>query len=79
MAGFEPGSQLLEAFAGMRGFQDVTPLASWAVRRGDVVGYSGDAGYSEAPHLHYTVRRQGGGLLCPTAEAGFEDGGWLFR
>lgn len=56
-----------------------THVASWPVRRGDVVGYSGDAGYSEGAHLHYTVRRPGGAYLCPTDEAGFEDGGWLFR
>lgn len=56
-----------------------TPVAEWSVRQGNVVGYSGDAGYSEAPHLHYTIRRQGGQLLCPTNEPGFRDGGWLFR
>ena len=55
-----------------------TPIAEWQVRRGDVVGFSGDAGYSEAPHLHYTIRREGGELLCPTEESGFADGGWLF-
>jgi hypothetical protein len=56
-----------------------TAIASWPLRRGDVLGYSGDAGYSEAPHLHYTIQRPGGPLLCPTQESGFEDGGWLFR
>jgi murein DD-endopeptidase MepM/ murein hydrolase activator NlpD len=55
-------------------------IAQWQVRRGDLIGYSGDAGYSEAPHLHYTVQRSGSNaLLCPTAEAGFEDGGWLLK
>jgi murein DD-endopeptidase MepM/ murein hydrolase activator NlpD len=54
-------------------------IAEWQVRPGDVVGYSGDAGYSEAPHLHYTIGRAGGELLCPTQESGFTDGGWLFR
>jgi murein DD-endopeptidase MepM/ murein hydrolase activator NlpD len=55
-------------------------LASWPVKRGDVIGYTGDAGYSEAPHLHYQIiRRADGAQLCPTSEAGFDDGGWLFR
>ena len=56
-----------------------TLIAEWQVRRGDIVGYSGDAGYSEAPHLHYTIKHEGGDLLCPTDESGFADGGWLFR
>ncbi|HUF52798.1 MAG TPA: M23 family metallopeptidase [Dehalococcoidia bacterium] len=56
-----------------------TPIASKTVAPGDLVGYSGDAGYSEAPHLHYTVRRDGGPYLCPTNEPGFDDSGWLFR
>lgn len=64
----------------MPGYTDATLVAEWSVERGDIIGYSGDAGYSEAPHLHYTVRRTGGGrLLCPTGEAGFADGGWLIR
>lgn len=79
LEGYKAGLDLVAEFRALRGFQDATPLASWPVRRGDVIGFSGDAGYSEAPHLHYTVRYRGGGLLCPTAEAGFADGGWLFR
>jgi hypothetical protein len=56
------------------------PVAMWKVHRGDVIGYTGDAGYSEAPHLHYTVTRlTDGAQLCPTAESGFVDGGWLER
>lgn len=55
-------------------------VATWQVRRGDLVGYTGDAGYSEAPHLHYAItRRSDGARLCPTAEPGFDDGGWLLR
>ena len=55
-------------------------VASLEVRRGDVIGYTGDAGYSEAPHLHYQiVRLSDGAQLCPTSEEGFADGGWLER
>jgi hypothetical protein len=67
-------------FGTMRPFTDATLIATWPVFAGDVIGYSGDSGYSEAPHLHYTVRRvQNDTLLCPTREPGFEDSGWLFR
>lgn len=79
LPGFESGAPLVERFAPMRSYLDATAIATWSVRRGDVIGFSGDSGYSEAPHLHYTVRRTGGGLICPTAEDGFADGGWLFR
>jgi hypothetical protein len=54
-------------------------VASWPVSTGDFIDLSADTSYSEAPHLHYTMRRAGGPLLCPTGEAGFDDGGWLFR
>ena len=55
-------------------------VASWPVARGDVIGYTGDAGYSEAPHLHYQIiRLADGAQLCPTSEPGFADGGWLER
>ncbi|MEX2225556.1 MAG: M23 family metallopeptidase [Dehalococcoidia bacterium] len=55
-------------------------VARWPVRKGDVIGYTGDSGYSEAPHLHYVItRRPTGERLCPTGEAGFDDGGWLMR
>jgi murein DD-endopeptidase MepM/ murein hydrolase activator NlpD len=54
-------------------------IASWPVERGELIGYTGDAGYSEAPHLHYQItRRSDGAKLCPTQEGGFADGGWLF-
>ena len=56
-----------------------TTLAVWDVRAGDIIGMSGDSGYSEGPHLHYTINRIGEPLRCPTTEAGFTDGGWLFR
>ena len=67
-------------FAPLRDFRVATAIASWPVRKGDVIGYTGDTGYSEAPHLHYAIRRAGSNTaLCPTAEPGFEDNGWLFR
>lgn len=72
-------SDLTALFRPLRDYQTFTEIAAWPVRSGDVVGLSGDTGYSEAPHLHYTIRRSGGPLLCPTTEAGFQDGGWLFR
>jgi murein DD-endopeptidase MepM/ murein hydrolase activator NlpD len=80
LPGYSAGFDFAAAFAPMRSYLDATPVARWAVRRGDVIGVSGDSGYSEAPHLHYTVRRAGSAaLLCPTSEAGFPDSGWLLR
>jgi len=78
--GYGPGSDYATLFAPVRDFRVFTTVARWSVKRGDVIGYSGDTGYSDAPHLHYTIRRAGeSSLLCPTAEAGFEDSGWLFK
>jgi murein DD-endopeptidase MepM/ murein hydrolase activator NlpD len=80
LPGYGPDSDYATAFAPLRDFRTSTPIAEWTVERGDLIGLSGDSGYSEAPHLHYTVRRGGSSsLLCPTAEAGFEDGGWLVK
>jgi len=80
LAGYGPDSDYATLFAPLRDFRVFTPVARWTVKRGDVIGFSGDSGYSDAPHLHYTIRRAGASsLLCPTAEAGFEDGGWLLR
>lgn len=77
--GYHAGYDFQSHFNVMRPFTAATTIASWPVLAGDVIGYSGDSGYSEAPHLHYTVRRLGGALLCPTQEDGFAEGGWLFR
>jgi len=67
-------------FATPQRFDAGAQVASWRVRKGDIIGYTGDAGYSEAPHLHYTItRRATGERLCPTGEAGFADNGWLTR
>ena len=79
IAPYGPSFDYATAFRALRDFQTFTEVASWAVRSGDLIGLSGDTGYSEAPHLHYTVRRAGGSLLCPTTESGFMDGGWLTR
>lgn len=79
LPGFGADADYATRFRPLRAFNDETPVARWNVRRGDVIGFVGDSGYSEAPHLHYTVARAGGGLLCPTSEAGFADGGWLLR
>jgi hypothetical protein len=78
LPGYSQKSDFAGGFASMRDFRVFTPVAKWQVRRGDVIGFSGDSGYSEAPHLHYTVRFADSGLLlCPTAEVGFTHGNWL--
>jgi murein DD-endopeptidase MepM/ murein hydrolase activator NlpD len=80
LPGYGRDSDFASLFAPLRDFRVFTPVARWTVKRGDIIGFSGDSGYSEAPHLHYTVRRAGESpLLCPTNEAGFDDGGWLLK
>lgn len=67
-------------FATPQPFTFGVQVARWRVRKGDIIGYTGDVGYSEAPHLHYTItRRSSGERVCPTGESGFADGGWLTR
>ncbi len=79
LAGYGPGTDFASQFAAMRDYQTFTEVARWRVEAGDIIGLSGDTGYSEAPHLHYAVHRQESTqLLCPTNEAGFSGGGWLF-
>lgn len=70
---------LARQFTALRDFRVATAVARWEVKRGDVIGVTGDSGYSEAPHLHYAIRpaRQDG-ALCPTREPGFARAGWLF-
>lgn len=78
IAPFGPGSDYAALFGALRDFATYTAVATWRVRRGDVIGYADSTGYSEAPHLHYTIARAGSSsLLCPTGESGFDDGGWL--
>jgi hypothetical protein len=75
---YSPSSDYAMLFADAPSPRVVTTVARWEVKRGDIIGVSGDSGYSEGPHLHYTVNRVGGPLRCPTLEPDFTDGGWLF-
>lgn len=78
--GYGPGFDYAAAFGVPRRFDEFDAIARWEVRAGDVIGYTGDTGYSEAPHLHYEIGSLSPALwLCPTREEGFGDGGWLFR
>jgi len=80
LSGYSPDYDYAGIFAPLRDFRVSTAIAQWTANSGDVIGFSGDSGYSEAPHLHYTIGRSGdASLLCPTAEAGFADGGWLMK
>jgi hypothetical protein len=75
--GYTPYRDYYREFSDVPSPRVITTVARWDVRRGDIIGSSGDSGYSEGPHIHYTVNRIGGPLRCPTEEAGFTDGGWL--
>ncbi|MEO8457053.1 MAG: M23 family metallopeptidase [Chloroflexota bacterium] len=77
--GYDRNTNYHQIFAGAPEPRLITTIATWYVHKGDVIGMSGDAGYSEGPHLHYTVAHLGGSPRCPTNEAGFSDGGWLFK
>lgn len=78
--GYGPAFDYAAAFGAPRRFDEFDAIARWEVRVGDVVGYTGDTGYSEAPHLHYEIAsRSPAAWLCPTREDGFADGGWLSR
>jgi murein DD-endopeptidase MepM/ murein hydrolase activator NlpD len=78
--GYAASTDYMREFSALRPFGVSTAIARWPVRRGDVIGFSGDTGYSEAPHLHYVVARLPSDVrLSPTNEPGFEDAGWLFK
>jgi hypothetical protein len=79
VGGYSRTSSYRTVFGGVPEPRLITTVAQWYVHKGDVIGMSGDAGYSEGPHLHYTVAHLGGPPRCPTNEAGYTDGGWLFR
>ena len=56
----------------------VTLVATWQVEEGAVVGYVGNTGYSDVPHLHYqVVTRDRKTKFCPTREP-LPSSGWLF-
>jgi hypothetical protein len=79
-AGFRRTFDYAAVFATPRAVSSGDVIATWRVQRGDVIGYTGDTGYSEAPHLHYAItERSTGRRLCPTSEPGFADAGWLSR
>ncbi len=79
-AGYSPATSYGAIFGDIPATPQGTTIAQWATHRGDIIGYSGDAGYSEGPHLHYSLQRAGSNtLLCPTNEGGFDDAGWLLR
>jgi hypothetical protein len=78
--GFSPETDWAGLFAVPRSHLVADPIARWEVRAGDLIGYTGDAGYSEAPHLHYAITEKATGAhLCPTSEPGFQNAGWLWR
>jgi murein DD-endopeptidase MepM/ murein hydrolase activator NlpD len=79
VGGYSPSSDYGSLFADVPQPRVPTRIAEWQVAAGDVIGMSGDAGYSEAPHVHYTVQPAGEPLRCPTDEADFTNRGWLFR
>jgi murein DD-endopeptidase MepM/ murein hydrolase activator NlpD len=80
IAGYSASTDWEGLYAVPRSYLVADPIAQWQVRAGDVIGFTGDAGYSEAPHLHYAITdKASGARLCPTDEAGFANGGWLFR
>jgi murein DD-endopeptidase MepM/ murein hydrolase activator NlpD len=79
LPGYAPGPGLAATFEPLRGFRDWTPIARWPVRRGERIGFTGDSGYSEAPHLHYAIGVSGV-QVCPTDEPGCAaPAGWLLR
>jgi hypothetical protein len=62
-----------------RGPNDGTLVASWPVKRGQVVGYVGNSGYSDVAHLHYQViTPDRAKKYCPSEEP-LPFSGWLFR
>jgi len=78
--GYTRATGYASMFAAPRSAGVADTIATWPVRRGDVIGHAGDTGYSEAPHLHYQITRLADGArLCPTNEPGFDDAGWLLR
>jgi murein DD-endopeptidase MepM/ murein hydrolase activator NlpD len=62
------------------GPNDGTLVATWPVKKGQVVGFVGNSGYSDVPHLHYQVITPDRKVkYCPSDEDGYRHAGWLFR
>ncbi len=56
-----------------------TVVARWPIKKGQPVGFVGNNGYSDVPHLHYqVVTKDRKTKYCPTDEP-FPSAGWLFR
>ncbi len=70
MGGYGREYPYAETFASPRDFRTADVVAAWQVRRGDLLGYTGDAGYSEAPHLHYLDHAAGGRCAAVSYDRG---------
>jgi murein DD-endopeptidase MepM/ murein hydrolase activator NlpD len=65
-------------FAPLLAPNQFTLVASWPVVEGEVIGFVGNTGYSDVPHLHYHIlTRDRKSFYCPTREA-LPMSGWLF-
>jgi hypothetical protein len=67
------------AFGTMKGPRDFTLIARWPVKRGQVIGYVGNSGYSDVPHLHYQIITPDRNTKYCPSEENFPRSGWLFR
>jgi murein DD-endopeptidase MepM/ murein hydrolase activator NlpD len=56
-------------------FQGSLVLSGTHVRRGQLIGYSGDTGASAGPHLHFDVTRRCPEYGCPTIPITFTNSG----
>jgi hypothetical protein len=78
IAPYTPLTNFRQVFARPRGPRDGTVVARWRVRRGDVIGYVGNTGYSDVSHLHYQIITPDRNTkYCPSAEP-LPFAGWLF-